>query len=105
MKDHVTIRGCSAVAGYGGGIMVAGASVTFNAHDSPVLIEHNFARRGGGLTFMAPVYLKTSSSLIQGNQASQDGGGVYGFSNLAEMNVGMDHRLVIKVMPGVPEKC
>lgn len=54
---------------------------------------------------MAPVYLKTSSSLIQGNQASQDGGGVYGFSNLAEMNVGMDHRLVIKVMSGVPEKC
>ena len=86
-----------------GGLMLAGANVIFNAHHSPVIIEDNVAKNGGGLTFMAPVHLETSSSLIQGNQASQNGGGVYGFSNLAEMNVGRDHRLVIKVMPLPPE--
>jgi len=85
--------------------MLAGANVIFNAHHSPVLIQHNVAQNGGGLTFMAPVQLVTSSSLIQENRASQNGGGVYGFSNLAEMNVGRDHRLVLRVMPLPPEQC
>ena len=99
LKGEVSISGCQSLNGMGGGVLAAGGSLTVNApQNKPVSISSNRARRGGGLSFMAPVHLESSTLFILENTASENGGGIFGFSNLAEMNIGMDHRLIVKVI-------
>ena len=78
--------------------MAAGSNLIFNALTKPVKIEKNSAKQGGGLAFMSPVHFRQpSKSVIQDNVASDTGGGLYGFSSLADLRVASDHILVIKV--------
>ena len=99
LKGEVSISGCRSLNGMGGGLLVAGASLTINApQNKTVSISNNRARRGGGLSFMASVHLQSSTLFILENTASENGGGVFGFSNLAEMKIGMKHRLIVKVI-------
>ena len=106
LKGEVSISGCRSLNGMGGGLLVAGASLTINApQNKTVSISNNRARRGGGLSFMASVHLQSSTLFILDNTASENGGGVFGFSNLAEMKIGMKHRLVVKVIVFFLEFC
>ena len=59
--------------------------------------EDNQARKGGAVAFMALVHNQNLSAVfIRGNRASENGGGIYGFSNLAELILDQASSLVVE---------
>jgi len=98
LENDITIRDCEATRGMGGGLLAAGDSVTFKGDiNKRVLVEKNRAKFGGGISCMSHIALEGhSTSLIQNNEARQDGGGLFGFSSYAELIVGPNHRLVFQ---------
>jgi cysteine-rich repeat protein/predicted outer membrane repeat protein len=99
LKENVAIRRCEAPTGLGGGILVAGASLTITvaSRNQPVVVESNSARRGGGVAYMAIVTLEgESTTFVQKNRAADKGGGVYGFSSYAKLYVAAHHSVMIQ---------
>ena len=89
LSDDVVIQNCEALHGKGGGMLVAGISLSVSmtgTGDSTLLIENNRARYGGGISFMGIVKLEAGSSktVIQGNTAEDSGGGFTWFQQLCQ---------------------
>ena len=89
LSDDVVIQNCEALHGKGGGMLVAGISLSVSmtgTGNSALLIENNRARYGGGISFMGIVKLEAGSSktVIQGNTAEDSGGGFTWFQQLCQ---------------------
>ena len=99
MKDDVLIRNCE-TKGMGGGMLAAGARfIIATVVDKRVVVESNKARRsGGGISFMGQWDLGGEGvTQIHGNFASGIGGGIFGYSSFAQVNVASEHLLSIQV--------
>ena len=87
-------------------LAVAGASLSVRmtgTGDNTLFIENNRARFGGGISFMGIVKLEAGAAqtIVQGNFASEGGGGLHGFSSFAKLTVKLDHKLVVQANSAV----
>ena len=95
LMDAVVIERCESLRGIGGGLQVGGLGLdVLVVRNTPVVVRNNRARRGGGISFMGDLNVRGASmTIISGNVATENGGGLYGFSNSARLRVDPDHSL------------
>lgn len=63
-----------------------------------LVVASNRAKMGGGIAFMGGMSLGGEGvSQVHGNLASENGGGLFGFSSYARLNVASEHMLSIQV--------
>ena len=99
LVDGVAIRHCKALEGKGGGLLAAGGALTIAITNNlnHVVVEKNRAKNGGGVSYLSPVHLHgAGKTLISLNGANQNGGGLFGFSSFAKLQVGQGHKLWIE---------
>mgnify|MGYP000388360608 CR=1 FL=1 len=78
---------------------VAGADLTVASNvGTSLVVANNRAKLGGGIAFMGVMSLGGEGvSQVHGNLASENGGGLFGFSSYARLNVASEHMLSIQV--------
>ena len=95
--ERVNIQNCK-TRGMGGGLLAAGNSVIIKGEKgTQVSVEKSRARQGGGICCMSRIDLQGQSTvLIEDNEATEDGGGIFSFSSYAKLLVSPTNRLLIQ---------
>jgi hypothetical protein len=80
-------------------LQAAGADLIVASNvGTSLVVANNRAKMGGGIAFMGAVSLGGEGvSQVHGNLASENGGGLYGFSSYARLNAASEHMLSIQV--------
>ena len=95
----VVIDRCESLEGNGGGVQMGGLRLDVLVPDQNayMVVQNNKARRGGGVSAMGIVnFGGPARTVVQGNSASENGGGVYGFSSFARLKIEPGHTLSIE---------
>lgn len=95
LTSKTSIQRSESLQDMGGGVLAAGGSLTING---AVVLAKNRARRGGGICYMSRVaFHGATTTLVHENIVSENGGGLYGFSSFARLDVDANHMLSIEV--------